>query len=447
MFEPPKTRYAKSGDVHVAYQIFGDGPPDVVLLSEWISHVEAFWDHPVFAQPLRRMAGYGRTILFDKRGVGLSDPVAMSELPSLEAWMDDLRAVMDAAGSERAALIGTGHGAQMAVMFAATHPDRTESLLLANGYARLARADDYPWGIPAHVQDKMVEIQRTMWGDPASPSVEVIAPSLAGDETVRAWWARVERLACSPGMAVTMQRAMFAYDVRHLLPAVTAPTLVLHTDNQLVRIGHGRYLAEQIPGAELKEFPGPDYWWWLGEAGDAVVKELVEFLGGTTAPADEGRVLATLLFTDVVGSTERASALGDAAWKETLDDLDALVSRQVTRFQGKLVKSLGDGHLATFDGPGRAISCATAISQGVRSLGLDVRCGVHTGEIDLRGDDVGGVALHIAARVMDLAGPNEVLVSGSVPPLVAGSGFDFEDRGEHELKGVPGPWSVFAVRR
>lgn len=446
MFEPPHTRYAKSGNVHVAYQTFGEGPSDVVLLSEWVSHIEAFWDHPVFANPLRRISAHGRMILFDKRGVGLSDPVPMSELPSLEAWMDDLRAVLDAAGSERAVLIGTGHGAQMAIMFAATHPDRTESLLLANGYARLARGADYPWGPPVQVQDRIVEIQRTLWGDPASPSIDVIAPTLAGDETVRAWWARVERLACSPGMAVTMQRAMFAYDVRHLLPAVAAPTLVLHTDNQLVRLGHGRYLAEHIPGAELKEFAGHDYWWWVGETGEVVVKELVKFLGGTGAPVDGGRVLATLLFTDVVASTERASLLGDATWKETLNDLDELVSRQVGRFQGKLVKALGDGHLATFDGPGRAISGAAAISAGVRSLGLEVRCGLHTGEIDLRGDDVGGVALHIASRVMSLAKPNEVLVSGSVPPLVAGSGFDFEDRGEHELKGVPGKWSVFAVR-
>ena len=448
MFDVPETRYTRSGDVHIAYQVVGDGPQDVVALAEWTSHIEAFWEHPVFARMLRRIASTSRLILFDKRGIGLSDPVSEEELASVEIWMDDLVAVLDACESRQAVLAGTGHGGQMAVLFAATHPERTESLLLANAYARLSRAPDYPWGIPEAAQERALSVLERTWGTPASPTIELIAPSVAGDEGVRRWWGRLERLACSPGRAVQMQRAVYSFDVRHVLASVTQPTLVIHTTgNRLVRVGHGRYLAENIRGATFLELDSEDHWWFLGEEGDRAWSAAMEFVGASETGADADRVLATLLFTDIVTSTQQAALLGDAAWKEVLDDLDALVARQVDRFQGKVIKGLGDGHLATFDGPGRAIRCATSISEGVRSLGLEVRCGVHTGEIDLRGDDVGGVALHIAARVMSLAGPNEVLVSGSVPPLVAGSGFDFEDRGEHELKGVPGKWSVFAVGR
>ena len=447
MFDAPETKYTRSGDVHIAYQVVGDGPQDVVVLSEWTSHIEVFWEHPVFARMLRRIAASARLILFDKRGIGLSDPVSNEDLASMEMWMDDLVAVLDACQSSQAVLAGTGHGGQMAVLFAATHPERTKSLLLANAYARLARAPDYPWGIPESAQERALSTIDQTWGTPASRTIEMISPSLAGDESVRRWWSRLERLACSPGRAVDMQRAIYSYDVRQVLGSVTQPTLVIHTaNNLLVRVGHGRYLADNLPGAKYLEFDSPDHWWFVGEEGERAWNVSMEFFGTSEAHADPDRVLATLLFTDIVTSTEQASSLGDAAWKEVLDDLDALVARQVGRFQGKVVKAMGDGHLATFDGPGRAIRCATAISQGVRSLGLEVRCGLHTGEIDLRGDDVGGVALHIASRVMALAGPNEVLVSGSVPPLVSGSGFDFEDRGERELKGVPGKWSVFAVK-
>lgn len=448
MFEGPETKYTRSGDVHIAYQVVGDGPQDVVVLSEWTSHIEVFWEHPVFARMLRRIAASARLILFDKRGIGLSDPVSLEDLASMEMWMDDLIAVLDACDSRQAVLAGTGHGGQMAVLFAATHPERTKSVLLANSYARLARASDYPWGIPEPAQERALSAIEQTWGTPASRTIELIAPSLAGDDSVRRWWGRLERLACSPGRAVDMQRAIYSYDVRQVLGSVTQPTLVMHTaDNLLVRVGHGRYLAENVPGATYLEFAGADHWWFVGEEGERAWNAAMEFFGATESGADRDRVLATLLFTDIVTSTEQAALMGDAAWKEVLDDLDALVARQVDRFQGKVIKGLGDGHLATFDGPGRAIRCASAISDGVRNLGLEVRCGLHTGEIDLRGDDVGGVALHIAARVMSLAGPNEVLVSGSVPPLVAGSGFDFEDRGEHELRGVPGKWALFAVAR
>lgn len=446
MFEPPETRYTRSGDVHIAYQVVGEGPQDVVILSEWISHIEVFWEHPLFARMLRRIASHSRLILFDKRGIGLSDPVSEEQLSSVEIWMDDLLAVLDACGSSRAVLASTGHGGQMAILFAATHPERTESLLLANAYARLSRAPDYPWGLPESAQERALSLTEQTWGAPSAPTLDLVAPSLAGDESLRRWWARLERLACSPGRAVAMQRAIYSYDVRDVLGAVTSPTLVLHTTgNHLVRVGHGRYLAEHIPGAELREFEGQDHWWFVGDQGEEAWNVAMEFTGATEPEADADRVLATLLFTDVVTSTEQLATMGDAAWKEVLDDLDALVDRQVTRFQGRVVKGLGDGHLATFDGPGRAIRCALAISRGVRSLGIEVRCGLHTGEVDLRGEDVGGMALHIAARVMSLAGPSEVFVSGSVPPLVAGSGLAFDDRGQHELKGVPGIWPVFAA--
>lgn len=446
VIDQPETRYAKNGNVHIAYQTVGEGPPDVVGIPDWVSHIEAFWDHPIVARLLRRVASYSRLILFDKRGIGLSDPVGANESPSMEAWMDDLLTVLDAVGSERAVVIGNGHGAQMALLFAATHPERTESVVLMNGYARLSRAPDYPWGVPPEIQEAVVAVQEEAWGTPSSRSIELVVPTLAGDPTVRQWWARLERLACSPGMAVTMQRAMFEYDVRHILPAVSAPTLVLHTTgDRLVRPEHGRYLAEHIPGAVHLELPGRDHWGWVGESGESVLGAMQEFITGTSRLPEADRVLATVLFTDVVGSTERASALGDRVWREVLDDLDSLVGRQVDRFRGRLVKSLGDGHLATFDGPGRAIRCACAIRDAVRSLGVEVRAGLHTGEIDVRGDDVGGIAMHIAARIVALAGAGEVVVSGSVPPLVAGSGFVFDDGGEHELRGVPGSWHVFWV--
>lgn len=448
MFDAPETRYTRSGNVHIAYQVVGEGPQDLVVVSEWTSHIEAFWEHPVFARMFRRIASTSRLILFDKRGVGLSDPVSEEELASMEIWMDDLVAVLDACDSRQAVLAGTGHGGQMAVLFAATHPERTKSLILGNAYARLARDSDYPWGIPDHAQERAISMVEQTWGTPSSRTIDLIAPSLAHDESIRRWWGRLERLACSPGRAVDMQRAIYSYDVRHVLASVSQPTLVIHTTgNRLIRLGHGRYLAEHIPGARFLEIESDDHWWFVGDEGERAWNATMQFVGATEPGAGSDRVLATLLFTDIVTSTEQVTLLGDAAWKEVLDDLDALAERQVTRFQGRVVKGLGDGHLATFDGPGRAIRAATAISEGVRSLGLEVRCGVHTGEVDLRGADVGGVAVHIASRIMSLADPNEVLVSGSVPPLVAGSGFEFEDRGEHELKGVPGRWSVFAVGR
>lgn len=442
----PETRYAKNGNVHIAFQTQGNGPVDLVVVPEWVTHVEAAWEHPVTARFLRRLSSLGRLIIFDKRGVGLSDPVSVTEVPSLETWRDDLGAVLDAVGSQRAVLLGHGHGGQMALMFAATRPDRVKSLVLINAYARLAYAPDYDCGIPREVQNRIATVIADFWGRLDSPILDVIAPSVAQADGVREWWARLERLACSPGVAGAMQRAIMKFDVRHILQAVTVPALVIQSAKaRFVRVGHGRYLAAHLDEAQYLELDSPDHWAWVGEASEQVFAAIEEFTTGPGGVTLTDRVLATVLFTDVVDSTGQAARLGDRAWREVLEDLDALVDRQVTRFGGRVVGAAGDGYLAVFDGPGRAISCATAIRDAVRSLGLEVRTGLHCGEIESRGRDISGIAVHIAARIMALAGAGEVLISGSIPPLVAGSGFEFGDRGDQELRGVPGHWRVFSL--
>lgn len=444
--EVPQTSYAKNGDVHIAFQTFGSGPVDLVVVPEWITHVEAAWEHPITARVLRRLASFARVITFDKRGIGLSDPVPLTEVPSLEVWRDDLRTVLDAAGSERPVLVGHGHGGQMALLFAATLPLRTKSLILMNSYARLCRAPDYEWGIPPDVQDKVAEVTARFWGRPDSPTLDLIAPTVAGVEGVRDWWARLERLACSPGTAVAMQRGILHFDVRHILPSITVPTLVVQTaGDRFVRAPHGRYLADHIPNAAYLEVQGSDHWAWVGEAEEEVSAAVEEFATGAPARPSARRVLATVMFTDVVSSTTRAASGGDRAWLDVLEDLDDVTGRQVSRFGGRVIKATGDGHLATFDGPGRALSCAGALRDAVRTLGIDLRTGLHCGEIELRGGDVSGIAVHIAARVMAMARPGEVLISGSIPPLVAGSGFSFADRGPHELRGIPGTWELYAL--
>lgn len=446
MTPPPETRYAKNGDVHIAFQTLGNGPLDLVVVPEWVTHVEAAWEHPVTARFLRRLATFGRLIMFDKRGVGLSDPVSVNEVPSLETWRDDLGAVLDAVGSERAVLLGHGHGGQMALLFAATLPDRVESLVLFNAYARLAFAPDYECGIPSETQDRITKSIEESWGRTDSPILDVIAPSVSNVDGVRDWWARLERLACSPGVAGAMQRAILKFDVRHILQAVTVPALVIQSANaRFVRVGHGRYLAAHLQKAQYLEVDSRDHWPWVGNASEQVVTAIEGFAMSPGAVTPTDRVLATVLFTDVVDSTGRVAELGDRTWREVLEDLDALVDRQVTRYGGRVVGAAGDGHLAVFDGPGRGISCAAAIREAVRSLGLEVRTGLHCGEIELRGRAISGIAVHIAARIMALAEGGEVLISGSIPPLVAGSSFEFDDRGAHKLRGVPGDWRVFSL--
>jgi len=437
-------RYAQSGDLQIAYEVVGDGPIDVVFVFDWVSHLELNWEDPRTERFLRRFTQYGRLIMFDMRGVGLSDPV--EQPPPLEVWMDDVTAVMDAAGSERAAMVGHGHGGQLAAVFAATHPERTTALVTVNAYARLLRADDYPWGLPPVAQERFRQAVETTWG--TGLSLLYIAPDVAKEDELLTLdlLSRMERAGGTPRRAAQKQDFVMAVDIRDVLPAVTVPTLVVQTaTGRLVRPGHGRYLAEHIPGAKYLELPGDGHWPWITGDADAFMDGVEEFLTGAKPHAELDRVLMTVAFTDIVGSTEMAVRLGDRKWKELLEVHDSVAQREVAAGRGRLVKSTGDGVLATFDGPARAIRAVQGIERGVAPLGLRVRGGVHCGEVEIRGDDVGGIAVHTAARVAGLAGAGEVLVSSTVRDLVAGSGLEFDDRGSHLLKGVPGEWRLFAL--
>jgi class 3 adenylate cyclase len=442
MTDVPETRYARSGDLHIAYQVIGEGPLDVVAAPGWISHVECQWEQPLLAHYLRRPTSYARVLIFDKRGTGLSDRAAA--VPTLDDCMDDIRAVMDAAGSERAALIGHYDSGAHCAMFAATHPARTAALIIVGGYAKGSRDDDYPWGPDPAVNDVVAASTRENWGHGAI--LPAIAPEIAGDRSFMEWWARFERLSASPGAAAALLQMTAEMDIRDILPNVQVPTLIVHsTDHAVVPVESGRYLAEHIRGARFVELPGTDALPYTPSGGDDVMDEIEEFLTGARAAPVEDRVLATVLFTDIVGSTERAADLGDAAWRELLDRHDAVIRRQLDQFHGTEVKTTGDGFLTTFDGPARAIRCPTAIREQVSGIGLEIRAGLHTGEVEPRGDDVGGIAVHIAARVAALAVAGEVLVSSTVKDLVVGSGIVFSERGTHTLKGVPDDWRLFAV--
>ena len=439
----PETKYARSGGYHIAYQTLGEGPPDIVLLGDWFSHVEARWDFAPEADLARRLASIGRLIHFDKRGSGLSDPVPIESLPILEEWMDDLRAVLEAVGSERAALLAWAQGGPIAMLFASTYPELTSALVLDDCWARLARAPDYLIGLPQRLIDAAVDFTEKVWGTAAQ--MDVFAPELAADTELRQSVARYQRQVASPGAAAAMSRMTFEVDVRHVLPSIQVPTLVLHhADSRAARVGHGRYLAEHIPGARYIELPGsgPAF---IGRDREEQIDEIEEFLTGVRPVPQADRVLATVLFTDVVDSTMHAAARGDRAWRDLLERHRELVRRQLERHRGREVNTTGDGFLATFDGPARAIHCASAIIQASRALGVEIRAGLHTGEVELMGSDVGGIAVHIGARVSALAATGEVLVSSTVKDLVAGSGIQFDDRGAHTLKGVPGEWHLFAV--
>jgi class 3 adenylate cyclase len=443
MNEIPETKYARSGDVHIAYQAFGEGPLDLVTSPGWISHMEFQWEQPLLAHFLTRPAQFARTLLFDKRGTGLSDRVA--GVPTLEEHMDDIRAVMDAEGSERAALVGHYDSGAHCAMFAATYPERTSALIIVGGYAKGARDETHPYGPDPAVQELVVEAINAEWGK--GTLVPVIAPSMAGDAAFKEWWARYERLAASPGAAASLFQMTTEMDIRDILPNIQVPTLVVHPrDHPVVPVESARYLAEHIPGARFVELPGTDALPYTPAGGDDVLDEIEEFLTGVRTGPPTDRVLATVLFTDIVDSTKHASDLGDRAWRELLDRHDTAVRRQLDRYRGTEVKTVGDGFLATFDGPARAIQCALAVRENVQPLGLDVRAGLHTGELERRGEDVGGIAVHIGARVAALAGAGEVLASSTVKDLVVGSGIEFESRGSHTLKGVPDEWRLFAVR-
>jgi pimeloyl-ACP methyl ester carboxylesterase len=440
----PPTQYAKSGDASIAYQVVGDGPIDLVLVLGFATHLELQWEGPPFARFFERISSFSRLIIFDKRGTGLSDPVI--EVPTLERRIDDVRAVMDAVESERAALFGISEGGPMSVLFAATHPDRVTALVLHGAMGRTTEASDYPWASPAEaLRESAAEFIAPHWGQNAEGMLELFAPSLAGDTQAAELLARMERSAASPSMVQQIFEMFLDIDVRDILPTIHVPTLVLHRrGDRVVNWRAGEDLAKQIPGARYVELPGIDHLPWAGDQ-DAVLGEIEEFLTGARSVPEPDRVLATVMFTDIVGSTERAAELGDARWRELLAAHQVGVRRELTRFRGREVKTLGDGSLATFDGPARAIRCGHAIAGAAGSLGLEVRIGLHSGEVELMEEDVGGIAVHIAARVGALAAPGEVLVSSTVKDLVAGSGIGFVDRGAKQLKGISDEWRLFAA--
>jgi class 3 adenylate cyclase len=445
-----ETRYARSGDVSIAYRVLGEGPFDLVYVPPAISNVELMWDQPWAASYFERLASFSRLIVFDKRGTGASDRVA--GLPSLEARMDDLRAVMDAAGSERAAVFGLSEGGPMALLFAATYPGRVPALVVYGSLPRYAWAPDAPWG--RRFDEREIEEWASTWGTPESAAemVAMMAPDYAGDEQAVRRMASWQRLSASPGALIQLERMNAEIDVRHVLPSIQCPTLVLHkTDDANIPIEAGRYMAEQIPSARLVELPGSVHFDYHPEAVDRILDEAESFLvgiweaGGWDEPEPD-RVLATVLFTDIVGSTAKALELGDARWRDLLAQHHAAVRAQLARFRGREVDTAGDGVFAAFDGPARAIRCACAVREAVGRLGLDVRAGLHSGECELVDGKIGGIAVHIGARVAAEAGAGEVLVSSTVRDLVAGSGLEFEDRGPRELKDLPGEWRLYAVR-
>jgi pimeloyl-ACP methyl ester carboxylesterase len=437
----PETRYASSGGVNIAYQVLGTGPHDLVFVLGWVSNIEGAWEQAALARFLTHLSSFSRLILFDKRGTGLSDRV--TEMPSLEVRMDDVRAVMDAADSDRAALFGLSEGGPMCALFSATYPDRTSALIMAGSYARRTRAPDYPWGPTKEEYDAWIDQMRRDWGKPFG--LDARAPSMAHDQRFRDWWSHYLRISASPSAVVTLTRMNGEIDVRHVLPTIRVPTLILHcAGDRAIDIGGSRYMAQQIPQAKLIELPGSDHFPWLTNA-DVVLGEIEEFLTGTRHAPEPDRVLATVLFTDIVDSTKRAAEMGDPSWHRLLDEHDRTAHWIVEKYRGSLVRTTGDGILATFDGPGRAIRCALDFETAATQIGLSLRAGLHTGEIERRDRDIGGVAVHAAARVMALSGPGEVLVSRVVTDLVAGAGLKFSERGSYELKGLPGRWDLFAA--
>ncbi len=443
MGETPEVQYAKATDgIHVAYQVFGDGSTDLVIVPGWVSHLELIWEQDEAAAFLRRLGEFCRVVLFDKRGTGLSDPV--NHAPPVDERMDDIGAVMEATGTKAAALLGYSEGGPLALAFAATHPEMVPALIAYGSYARVQHDDDYPIGWSGDAAQMLIEgIQKA---GVTGESYDVVTPSRKGDEEFRRWFSRFARQSASPAMLELYTSANMNLDIRPILGSLRCPLLVLHrTGDNLVPVEFGRYLAENVPGAKYVELTGGDHWPWFGDT-EPVIEEIEEFLTGARHVAQSDRVLATVLFTDIVGSTEQLARLGDRAWSERLNQHDAALRRQVERFRGKVVKHTGDGCLATFDGPARGLQCAKAIQGATNGIGLSVRAGLHTGECEIRGDDVSGLAVHIAARVAALAGADEILVSRTVVDLVAGSGLEFADRGERELKGVPGSWKLFAVR-
>jgi class 3 adenylate cyclase len=439
----PKTEYARSGELHIAYQVVGQGPLDLVYVPGWVSHVELAWDEPEHARFLRRLASFSRLITFDKRGTGLSDRIPQAKMPTLEQRMDDLRAVMDAVGSERAAIFGFSEGGNLSTLFAATYPERTVALALFGSFAKRIWSPDYPWAPKPEKREYEYELIEREWAN--LMDIAHYVPSKMNDEAFVRRLAAYFRSAASPGAAVALLRMNTEIDIRHVLPAISVPTLIVHRiGDQDVNVEEGRWMAEQIREARFVELPGDDHIPWVGDQ-DAVLDEIQEFLTGDRPEREPDRVLATVLVTDIVGSTRHAARLGDRAWSELLARHHEIVRKALVRFRGREIDTAGDGFLATFDGPARAIGCACSIRNALPQLGIEVRAGLHTGEIEFTGGKARGIAVHTAARIASAAETGEVLVSSTVKDLVSGSGIQFTDRGMHALKDIPRRWQLFAA--
>ncbi len=443
MVRIPQTHYARDGDVHIAYQVVGDAALDVLYVPTATFPIDLLWDEPRVASNLARLASFSRLILCDLVGVGSSDAVPLDEHPAMQSWTDGLRAVLEEVGSRSAAVFAMSESGLPAMLFAASHPAVVRSMILWSPYARYLRDKDQPFGMPeAALVRYMDELERSVG---TGEMVDVLAPSWADNAATRTWWARGERLSGGPGYFKKIVDLFLRSDVRPALEGIHAPVLLARRrGDRHVREGHASMLAARIPDARLVEFDGDDHEWFAGDA-DTVLNEIESFLTGTRNAPQTNRVLSTILFTDIVGSTERAADIGDDAWTTTLEAHARIVERHVTAARGNVIKYLGDGTLATFDGPARAINCACALRDALHEIGITIRAGLHTGEVELTDGDIGGIAVHIAARIAALAEPNEILVSGAIPPLVLGSALRFDDRGSRTLKGVPEPWPIFAV--
>jgi class 3 adenylate cyclase len=434
----PKAQYAKSGDVRIAYQVVGEGPFDLVFVPGFISNLDLAWEEPYRARVWARLASFARLVMFDKRGTGLSDRTV--GVPTLEERMDDVRAVLDAVGSQQAALFGISEGGAMSLLFAATYPERTRALVLYGTYGHFRS-----WVLPPDRIEAALDRMEKNWG--TGDSLRLFAPSVASDETFKLAWARFERLSASPSAVIALMRMNSEIDVRPILPSIRVPTFIIHRQGDVrVNVEAGRFMARQIPNAKYLELPGSDHMLWTGET-ERIMDEVEEFLTGSRSAVESDRVLATVLFTDIVNSTKRAETIGDRAWHDVLDRHNALVRREISRHRGHEVRTMGDGFLATFDGPARSIRCALAINEGVEALGLQVRAGLHTGEVEMANGDLSGIAVHIASRVATMAKPGQVLVSNTVRDLVAGSNIRFHDEGSHPLKGLTERVRLFAAER
>jgi pimeloyl-ACP methyl ester carboxylesterase/DNA-binding winged helix-turn-helix (wHTH) protein len=444
LLRPPETMYARSGDVNIAYQVIGDAPLDLVFVMGWVSHLEYFWREPNFARFLMRLASFSRLILFDKRGTGLSDRVPIHQLPTLEQRMDDVRAVMDAVGSERAALCGVSEGGPMCSLFAATYPEKTLALVMIGSYAKRIRDDEYPWGPTIEQREHFFDVMREQWGGPVG--IDERAPSLANDAKFRDWWATYLRMGASPGAAVALTQMNAEIDVRNVLASIRVPSLVIHrSDDQCLKVEEGRFVADRIPGAKFVELPGNDHLPFVGDQ-DAILDSVEEFLTGVRHRFEPDTVLATVLFTRIAAAEEHAAKLGQERWDDLLRRLHSHFRKEIEWFRGREIDMVGNRPLAIFDGPARAIRCASTITEYASRLGIEMRSGLHTGECEIDDGMVAGVAAEVGACVAKEANPGEVLVSRTVKDLVAGSGIEFEDRGMHTLPGC-GEWRLFAVQR